>query len=53
MRNPFRKKSTLEKTVEDKPRALKTGLAAAAVFVGIIVVSAVVSKTRSGQEETE
>jgi|Tabmets5t2r1_1033131.scaffolds.fasta_scaffold21281_2 hypothetical protein len=53
MRNPFQKKSTLEKTIEDKPRALKSGLAAAGVLAGVIVVSALVSKARNGQDESE
>lgn len=58
MRNPFHKKSTLEKTVEDiekavedPPRALKPGLAAAGIFAGILLVSAIVSRSRNGHEE--
>jgi hypothetical protein len=51
MKNPFRRKSTLEKTVEDPPRALKSGLVAVGIVAGIILVSAVASKAvRSGQE---
>lgn len=53
MRNPFRKKSRLEKTVEDPPSALKSGLAAATILAGIVVVSAIVSKARNDQEESE
>jgi hypothetical protein len=55
MRNPFRKKSTLEKTVEtveDSPRVLKSGLAAVGIFAGIVLVSAIVSRARSEQEES-
>jgi len=54
MKNPFRRKSTIEKTVEaveDRPRALKSGLAAIGVFAGILLVSAAVSRARNGQEE--
>lgn len=60
MRNPFRKKSTLEKTVEelektveDPPRALKSGLAAVGIIAGILLVSAAASRARNGQEEDE
>ena len=54
MKNPFRRKSKLEKTVEDPPRALKSGLAAVGILAGIILVSAVASKAmRNGQEEEE
>jgi hypothetical protein len=52
MQNPFRRKSTLEKTVEDPPRALKSGLVAVGILAGIILVSAVASKAiRNGQED--
>ena len=52
MQNPFRRKSTLEKTVEDPPRALKSGLVAVGIPAGIILVSAVASKAiRNGQED--
>lgn len=51
MKNPFRKKSTLEKTVEDPPRVLKSGLAAVGIIAGIILVSAIASKARNGQED--
>ena len=53
MRNPFRKKSTLEKTVEDPPRALKSGLAAAVIVAGVVVVGALVSRARNGQDESQ
>jgi hypothetical protein len=57
MRNPFHKKSPLEKTVEgieeaveDRPRVLKSGLAAAGIIAGILIVSAIVSRSRNGEE---
>ena len=53
MWNPFRKKSTLEKTVEDPSRALKSGLAAVTILVGVAVVGAVVSKALNGDDESE
>lgn len=60
MRNPFHKKSTLEKTVEDlekavedPPRVLKSGLAAVGIIVGILIASAVVSRALNGQDEEE
>jgi len=58
MKNPFRSKSTLEKTVEelektveDRPRALKSGLAAIGIILGILLVSAAASRARNGHEE--
>jgi len=56
MRNPFHKKSTLEKTVEaveDPPRVLKSGLAAVGIIAGILIASAVVSRALNGQDEEE
>lgn len=51
MNNPLRRKSTIEKTVEDPPRALKSGLAAIGIFAAIFLVSAIVSRARNGHEE--
>lgn len=60
MKNPFRKKSTLEKTVEeiektveDRPRVLKSGLAAVGIIAGILLVSAAASRARNGEEDDE
>jgi hypothetical protein len=53
MKNPFRKKSTLEKLaapVEKTPRLVKSGLAAVTSFVGVSLASAFVSKARSRQD---
>ena len=53
MRNPFHNKSTLDQTVEgieeaveDPPRVL----AAAGIIAGILIVSAIVSRSRNGEE---
>jgi hypothetical protein len=53
MKNPFRKKSTLEKIaapVAKTPRAVISGLAAVGTFVGVSLASAAVSKTRNRQD---
>jgi hypothetical protein len=58
MKNPFRRKSKLEKTVdelekavEDPPRVLKSGLAAVGIFAGVLLVSAAVSRALNGQDD--
>jgi hypothetical protein len=53
MKNPFRKKSTLEKLaapVEKTPRVVKSGLVAVGTFVGVTLASGFVSKARGRQD---
>jgi hypothetical protein len=53
MKNPFHKKSTLEKLAPAKtPRLVLSGLAAVGTFVGVSLASAAVSKARDRQDST-
>jgi hypothetical protein len=54
MRNPFHRRSTLERILEpvatQAPRVVKSGLAAAGTFIGVSLASAAMSKARERQQ---